>query len=258
MSIEVEPGWWKSCFDEIYLITDARSVCDPDITRLEVDLVCRLLELRPGNRVLDLCGGHGRHCIELYRHGITHCTLLDYSPYLVNRAKESTRELGMEIECIRADARHTGLTSDSFNDVIIMGNSLGYGNEPGWDLSILQESRRLLRTGGYVLVDVVDGSFLQKSFNPSTWHEIGEDIIVCRQRELMQNRINSREIVLSRTSGLLRDHTYSILFYEPVSLKSLLENAGFTDTEIHTDFSPHQLEGDYGCMNNRMIGIGRK
>jgi hypothetical protein len=139
-----------------------------------------------------------------------------------------------------------------------MGNSLGYGHDPSWDLSILRESRRLLCKGGYVLVDVVDGSCLQKSFNPNAWHEIGEDIIVCRHRELIQNRINAREIVLSKTNGLLRDHTYSIRFYEPASLKGLIESAGFSNTEIHTDFSPHQLEGDYGCMNNRMIGIGRK
>ena len=31
MSIEVEPDWWRTLFDDIYLITDARSVCDPDI-----------------------------------------------------------------------------------------------------------------------------------------------------------------------------------------------------------------------------------
>ena len=127
MSIEVEPEWWKTLFDDVYLITDARSVCDPDITRLEVDLVCRLLDLQPGHRVLDLCGGHGRHSMELYRRGIRHCTLVDYSSFLVERAKEESRNEGMSLQCVQADARNTGLPSDSFDVVLIMGNSLGYG-----------------------------------------------------------------------------------------------------------------------------------
>jgi D-alanine-D-alanine ligase len=40
MSIKVDPDWWKTLFDEVYLLTDARSVCDARITRREVDLIC--------------------------------------------------------------------------------------------------------------------------------------------------------------------------------------------------------------------------
>jgi hypothetical protein len=28
MTIQVDDNWWKDLFDEVYLITDARSVCD--------------------------------------------------------------------------------------------------------------------------------------------------------------------------------------------------------------------------------------
>ena len=37
MSIPVNSGWWRTLFDEVYLLTDARSVCDQDITRREVE-----------------------------------------------------------------------------------------------------------------------------------------------------------------------------------------------------------------------------
>jgi D-alanine-D-alanine ligase len=43
MSIKADPDWWKTMFDDVYLLTDARSVCDEDITRREVDLICELL-----------------------------------------------------------------------------------------------------------------------------------------------------------------------------------------------------------------------
>ena len=45
MSIDVDPEWWKTMFDEVYLITDARSVCDETLTGREVDVICELLPL---------------------------------------------------------------------------------------------------------------------------------------------------------------------------------------------------------------------
>ncbi len=70
MTIQVDPDWWKTLFDDIYLLTDARSVCDEEITRREVDLICELLPIRPDHKILDLCGGHGRHSLELAARGI--------------------------------------------------------------------------------------------------------------------------------------------------------------------------------------------
>jgi hypothetical protein len=82
--------------------------------------------------------------------------------------------------------------------------------------------------------------------------------VVCREREIVNNRVNAREIILSKKEGVLRDQTYSIKLYTPDSLKSLFEQAGFSVTTTCTDFSTHQNKADYGCMNNRMIIIGSK
>ena len=42
MTIIVDPDWWKTLFDDVYLLTDARSVCDLALTRREVDLIMDL------------------------------------------------------------------------------------------------------------------------------------------------------------------------------------------------------------------------
>ncbi len=63
--MKVDPDWWKKLIDDIYLVTDARSVCDDDITGREVGLICKLLPVVPGQKILDLFGGHGRHSFEL-------------------------------------------------------------------------------------------------------------------------------------------------------------------------------------------------
>jgi len=107
-------------------------------------------------------------------------------------------------------------------------------------------------------VDVTDGAVVRKSFTPMAWHEIEEDIVVCRQRQLEDDRIHAREIVLSKKKGLIRDNTYSIRLYTEHDLERLLEKAGLMDIKVYTGHTPHREDGDYGFMNHRMIGIGQK
>jgi D-alanine-D-alanine ligase len=258
MTIPVDPEWWKNLFDEIYLITDARSVCDDEVTRREVDLICELLPIHRHHRVLDLCGGHGRHSLELCARGIGKCTLLDYSHTLIDHARGCASNRGYEIDCFQEDARTTGLGDASFDHVIIMGNSLGYVADPAGDGAILKEANRLLRPGGWLLVDVVDGEAVRSSLNALAWHEIGADTVVCRQREIQGERVYAREMVLSKNSGLIRDRTYSVKLYDAQALMMLIEDTGFRAVTVHANFASHRLKGDYGFMNHRIIATGQK
>jgi D-alanine-D-alanine ligase len=258
MSINVDPDWWKTLFDEVYLVTDARSVCDETLTCREVDVICELLPLNSDHRILDLCGGHGRHTFELYKRGFTDCTVLDYSQTLIDVAQSEAAENDYAVEFIQCDARNTKLPSDTFDHVIIMGNSLGYIQVPDADSEIITEAFRVLHPGGWMLVDVTDGNVVKNSFSPNSWHEIGEKTVVCRQRELNGNIVNAREMVIDKQKGLIRDRCYAVRLYDSESLQMLFQNAGFSHTDVYTNFSPHQAEGDFGFMNNRMIGIGQK
>ena len=258
MAIRVDPDWWRTLFDEVYLITDARSVCDDELTCREVDVICELLPLDFGHKILDLCGGHGRHSFELYKRGFTNCTLLDYSQKLIDVAETKAAQNGYAVNFIQSDARNTDLPGGFFDHVIIMGNSLGYIPSPDADSKIIKEAYRILRSGGRLLVDVTDGSVVKSAFKPDSWHEIGEETVICRRRELRGNMIHARELVMDKQKGLIRDQTYAIRLYDSECLDLLLRQTGFSKVKIHTNFSPHLSDGDFGFMNNRMIGIGQK
>jgi D-alanine-D-alanine ligase len=258
MSIYVDPAWWKTLFDEVYLLTDARSVCDRQVTRREVDLICWLLPIQENHKILDLCGGHGRHSLELSRRGYTACTLLDYSEKLINIARTSASKNDLKVEFICGDARQMDIPPACYDHVIIMGNSLGYIQEQDADAKIISEAFRVLRAGGWILVDLADGEAVRYSFSPNAWHEIDDGIVVCRQREIQEPLICVREIVLSRTAGLIRDHSYAIRMYTATDITALLSGSGFSRIDLHTEFSPHETDGDYGFMNNRMIAVGQK
>jgi len=253
MKSGANPDWWKELFDEIYLITDARSVCDDDVTRREIDLLRELIPLSPKDEILDLCGGHGRHSIELVRRGLKKCTVVDYSRFLIDRGGAEAERRGMKIRFLRRDARKTGLPPESFDRVLILGNSLGSLPSRDGDREILEEAKRLLKSGGRILLDVVNGARLKSGFSPVAWHEAGDGIVVCRSREMERNVVHTREMVLSKKSGLVRDRRYSLRIYEPGSMRLLLSGVGFSRVRVIRDFSPFRKMGDYGFMNFRMV-----
>lgn len=258
MSIKVDPDWWKSLFDEMYLLTDARTVDDDDLTAREVDMLCQLLSLQEDDQILDLCGGQGRHSLELAARGYQGCTVLDYSDVLLTKGRSTAAEKGCRLEFVQGDATSTGLRSASYDHVMILGNSLGYLPRPSDDLQILQEAGRLLRPGGQLLLDVTDGSVVRERFAPNAWHEVAEDIVVCRQRQLEEMSIKCREVVLCKEKGLLRDQTYAIRTYEADHLQQLVNKAGFSGVSVQKGFASQQLKGDYGFMNHRLLVKGQK
>ena len=234
MSIEVNPDWWKTMFDEVYLLTDARSVCDPTITQREVDVICSLLPIQGSHKILDLCGGHGRHSLELSKRGFKACTLLDYSQTLINIARAQAGNKNVAVDFICGDARQIDMPDASYDHVIIMGNSLGYIQDKGADLKILSEAYRVMRKDGWILIDVADGKAVKSLFRSNAWHEIGEKTVVCRQREIQGEVICAREMVLDKTQGMIRDQTYAIRLYDWESLLKLIGGAGFGQIKIHS------------------------
>lgn len=258
MSIEVDPDWWKTLFDEVYLLTDARSVDDDDITRLEVDVFTSLVPMQADDRILDLCGGHGRHALELCRRGFRGCTVVDYSSSLLAIGKQKASRLRYPVQFVQADARIPAIANGVFDHVLVLGNSLGYIMEPDADLRILQECRRLLQSGGWLLLDVTDGDAVRTKTTPAAWHEIGDDVVVCRCREVRDRRVCAREMVLSKSRGLIRDRTYCIRLYSAEELADLVRRAGFVDLQVVSDASVLDRTRDLGCMNHRVVVAARR
>ena len=95
--IKVKKDWRKDFFNHIYLITDARSVCDVELTCREIDLLEKTLNLKKTDRILDLFGGQGRHSIELAKRGYRNLSVLDYSNYLINLGKRLARKMKQKI-----------------------------------------------------------------------------------------------------------------------------------------------------------------
>jgi SAM-dependent methyltransferase len=167
--------------------------------------------------------------------------------------KESLNTLFM-----RRDARETGLSSQRFKVIIVMTSSFGYFVDEGENEGILREAFRLLKPKGSLFLDLPHREYVLKNFTPQSWHEANEEIVVCRKRRLDEDVVYGREIVISKTRGMIRDSTYCTRLYSPEKITKMLRSAGFASVTIHKDFVSHGEEGDYGLMTNRMIVIADK
>jgi D-alanine-D-alanine ligase len=259
MTITVDPNWWQTLFDDIYLITDARTVNNAALTQREVDIFCHLLPSRTNARILDLCGGQGRHTLEFCRRGYRNCTVVDYSRALLSLGRQAAAKQNLSARFIQGDARRLALRAESLDHVMILGNSLGYIADRQADLQILNECRRTLASRGWLLLDVADGGVIRRQITANAWHEIDGDVVVCRQREISDESVKARELVLSKTRGLIRDRNYRIRLYRRDDLLALVDRAGFTDIRQH-DLPAAKMDTaeDVGCMRHRLLITARK
>jgi len=248
-----DPFWWQHIFDETYLVTDARSVCCPKTTAAEVDVVEETLDLSFYDRILDLCGGQGRHAIELHKRGYKYITVVDYSQPLLRVGAHDAASAGCSINFCRSDACELGLADEIFDTVLVLGNSFGYFEDDSRNQNILREIGRLLRPGGKLLLDLVHSDYAREQFKSQSWHEANEDVIVCRQRKLRKDGVLVREIVLSKVRGLIRDATYFARLFQPQELKVLLAASGFQQINFSAAFVSHGKPDDYGLLSNRML-----
>jgi D-alanine-D-alanine ligase len=252
----VHAEWWRQIFNAIYLKTDGDVVDDQQVTVKEVDTFCEILNLQPEQRILDLCCGQGPDSLELFRRGFTNVEGLDRSHYLIQRARAQAKKESLNVKFREGDARKLPHAADSFDVVMILGNSFGYFETIEDDMRVLKEVFRALKPWGKLLIDVADGEYLRRKFQPRSWEWIDKKYFVCRERSLSldKQRLISREVVTHVEKGVVADQFYAERLYSRKSIQELLTKAGFSDITIHGQISgDSQRHQDLGMMEKRIM-----
>ena len=255
----VQPDWWRNIFNSLYLKTDADVVEDLNITRKEVDLFSKTLNLTTDDTILDLCCGQGRHALEITKRGFK-VEGLDRSRYLIQKAKASAKKENLNVKFKEGDARKLPFPPDGFEVVMMLGNSFGYFETVQDDLRILKEIFRVLKPWGRLLLDVTDGEYLREKFQARSWEWIDKKLFVCRERSLSSDRqrLISREVVTDVTKGVIADQFYAERLYTKDDLLILLKEAGFSDGVIHGEIATDSVRNqDLGMMEKRIVVTGK-
>jgi len=256
----VKTDWWSQIFNSLYLKTDGDVVEDQNITRRETQIICDIMQLSPQDRILDLCCGQGRHSLELARRGFQNVEGLDRSRFLIQKAKGRSKSEALKIKFREGDAIKLPYATDTFDAVLILGNSFGYFETLQDDLKVLKEVMRVLKPWGKILIDISDGAYLKQHYQPRSWEWINEQLFVCRERSLSLDggRLVSREVITHVKKGILADQFYAERLYSKDGLSRILSEAGFSDVTFPMELTTKsERDQDLGMMERRIMVSSR-
>lgn len=150
-TIQREWDWWAYH----YRVVHRRQI--PGIRQWDDDLVemiLQVLELRPGDRVLDLACGSGDHARRLAGQGLD-VLGIDIAPSLIAHCRERAAKEGLDtVRFEQGDMRELAYEGE-FDAVLLLSGSFGFFDEPT-NQDVLARMARALAPGGRVLIDVFD------------------------------------------------------------------------------------------------------
>ncbi|MGI9081327.1 MAG: SAM-dependent methyltransferase [Thermoleophilaceae bacterium] len=248
---EVDPRWYETFFDGDWLAMAVDD--DEELTRAEVRFLVDKLDLERGARVLDLACGHGRHAIELAANGFE-VTGLDISEPSLAVARERAARRRVKVDLVQRDMRELD-TDGEFSAVYNFSSAFGYYPSEEEDSAVLEGVARALVPGGCFLIDIMNGLWLARNFEPRSHRELSDGTVVVEERTF--DAVSGRSSAiwkLRRPDGRRREMRHSMRIYTCPELHRMLAGAGLEPDGVWggVDGSEHNLEG------RRLIVRGRK
>ena len=217
----------------------------------DTEPLTKLLRLKPGARVLDLCCGSGRFSIELARRGYR-VTGVDRTVLYLKEARRRASQEKLDTEFVRQDMRRF-VRPQSFDACINMFTSFGYFRNQADDMKVCLDVYRSLRPGGRFLIQAAGKEWLARHFQPNDWREdAGTFILEERKVAPGWTGLENRWVLIRK--GKVREFRFFLRVYSGVELRDLLRCAGFAKTEIYGGLSGES----YDHNTHWLVAVGRK
>jgi SAM-dependent methyltransferase len=216
--------WYEEFFDERYLRFYPVLRRHP-VAPEEAALVLRMLGLEPGQRLLDLGCGTGRHSVALAQLGLE-VVGLDLSEALLARARASAAEAGVEVTWLRRDMRDLD-DLDPFDACVSLYTAFGFfGDEE--DQEVLRQVAAALRPGGRLLLDLTNHLGYLRRFPAEVWRETDEAVTRERNRyDALGGVLITARTAFLKQGGAVELPESRVRAYLPHEVQAMLRRAGF-------------------------------
>lgn len=204
----------------------------------QADLLERVIGLRPGDRVLDLGCGGGRHSILLAERGYR-LVGLDLSVELLALARETwERRHPAEDgpQWVQADMRSPALDGQ-FDACIMMDESLGVFDDDADHLQVLGAAAEALTSGGRLVLELMNPYFW--AHHARTTHfppgALSPDAHIVRtyRFDAERGRVEDHVTVFRADAEAEVLPVQSLRCWTPMEIRALVQAAGFGQVEVH-------------------------
>jgi SAM-dependent methyltransferase len=222
--------WFEDWFGEEYLaLYEHRD-------HHEAGEVVKLIAERMGEvdaPVLDLACGAGRHQRTLCERGWW-TVGLDLSPSLLRAARAEDRTAPL----VRADMRELPFADGSFVLVVNLFTSFGYFREDAQHLRVLADVARVVRPGGWFVLDYLHAEQVRRTLVSCDERTIGT-VTVEQEREISSDGRFVRKTITIGDLG--RTFVERVRLFEPKELAALCTQAGFCVEAVVGDYDGSPL-----------------
>ena len=235
------PDWWADFYECPDSVPLSSFPTDRE-TRQEVSALARLLDLRTGLRVADICCGAGRHLVPLAVRGLR-MTGVDASAMMLGRAREATARAGVAALLLRGDARRLPFRDAGFDVALNLFNSFGYCETDEENEQVIREAARVLCPGGQFLLETRNPQF-QILFAPVSQRMRGADGTSLLLRSTYD--LQRRRLVLTWSRPTQPDrplHRAGMRLYQPDELEQMAARAGLEAVGTYGDLEGTPYEG---------------
>jgi SAM-dependent methyltransferase len=242
--------WWTDFFDDTYLKLWS-PLHSPETCEQQAQDLIDVLQLNPGDRVLDAPCGYGRITLPLASRGLR-VTGLDLSAPLLRVAKERAKEVqaGELVDFVQADLRDAKING-GFQAAINLFSSVGYGTEED-DERMMRTIHDALAPGGKLYLETMhrDALVTRRALGevPGFRATGGMTVREKNRFDPTSGRIHSTWTWNSPTASGSRKSNMRL--YAANELADLLRRAGFATVECRVGISNDAFSED--TLNERL------
>jgi SAM-dependent methyltransferase len=226
--------WFEDWFGEEYLALYEHR--DHHEARAVAALIAERMGEAGDAPVLDLACGAGRHQRTLCERGWW-TVGLDLSPSLLRAARAQDRTAPL----VRADMRELPFADACFALVVNLFTSFGYFRDDAQHLRVLADVARVVRPGGWFVLDYLHAEQVRRSLVPRDERVVGT-LTVEQEREISADGRFVRKTITIGDLG--RTFVERVRLFEPAELVALCTEAGFVVHSVLGDYDGSPLRPD--------------
>jgi 2-polyprenyl-3-methyl-5-hydroxy-6-metoxy-1,4-benzoquinol methylase len=198
----------------------------------ETDFMLQYFNLQPGNNVLDMMCGYGRHAISLAKKGVS-VTAVDNLDEYISEINETASKDDLPIKAYKTDVAKFE-AEGIFDLALCMGNSLCFFDRKD-TLKILKMIASHLKTGGHFFINTwMLAEIAFNGFREKTWNNLGDLKFITESKYLLQpSRIETEHLILA-SDGKTETKKAVDYIYSVAEMELILSEAGFVMKEIYS------------------------